>query len=268
MMRPMADELQLLDGGRCAQIYEFGAGTVLKLYDERFTADWVGQATERAAMVADAGVSVPRVFGVETIDGRHGAVMERIDGRTLWEEVAQRPADAASLGEELARLHAALHTIEVGAEFVDALELMKDRIAVVADIDDVSREQALAQIDGAPDATTLLHGDLHPGNVMVRTSGDLVAIDWDFPRRGPATHDACRAFHLIDSWALAPGTNPAVIEVRTAMAEAYLDGYCGSTGAARETITAWTLAHAVARFAEGIDEERALLAAQIRASRL
>lgn len=268
MMRPMADELRLLDGGRCAQIYEFGTGTVLKLYDERFTADWVGQATDRAAMVADAGVSVPRVFGVETIGGRHGAVMERIDGRTLWDEVAHRPADAASLGQELARLHAELHTIEVGGEFVDALELMQERIAVVPDVDRAVREQALAQTNAAPRAATLLHGDLHPGNVMVRPSGELVAIDWDFPRRGPASHDACRAFHLIDSWALAPGTDPSVVDVRESMADAYLAGYCASTGARAAEITAWTLAHAVARFAEGIDEERSLLAAQISASRL
>ena len=264
----MADELQLLDGGRCAEIYEFGPGTVLKLYDDRFTAEWVGQATERAAMVADAGVSVPRVVGVESIDGRHGAVMERIDGRTLWEEVAHRPADAASLGEELARLHAELHTIEVGEEFVDALELMRERIAVVSAVGDASRGLALAQIDGAPSDATLLHGDLHPGNVMVRPSGEFVAIDWDFPRRGPATHDACRAFHLVDSWALAPGTDPAVVEVRRSMAEAYLAGYCEATGVASDEIAAWTLAHAVARFAEGIDEERSLLAAQIRIDRL
>lgn len=263
MMRSMASDLRLIDAGRCAQIFEFGDDAVLKLYDERFSAEWVGQATDRAAMVAAAGVPVPRVFGVESVGGRHGAVMERIDGQTLWERVAGRPAEAGELGAALARLHAELHTIEVGDAFVDALELMSKRVDRAPHVDDGLRSRARAMIDAASPASTLLHGDLHPGNVMVRASGELVAIDWDFPRRGPAVHDACRAFHLIESWALAPGTNPAVEPLRREMARAYLDSYCEAAAVPAERVQAWTVPHAVARFAEGIDEERDRLLEQL-----
>ena len=268
MMRSMGTDLRLIDAGRCAQIFEFGPGRVLKLYDERFSAAWVGQATDRAAMVAAAGVPVPRVFGVESVDGLHGAVMERIDGETLWEAVARRPAEAAVLGAELARLHQRLHTIEVGDAFVDALRLMVERIDQVSEVAPELRERARAEIAAAPTAVTLLHGDLHPGNVMVRESGELIAIDWDFPRRGPAVHDACRAFHLIGRWALAPGTNPGVEPVRQTMAEAYLAAYCDAAAVEADAVLAWTLPHVVARFAEGIDEEREVLLDQLRADRL
>ena len=98
---------------------------------------------------------------------------------------------------------------------------------------------------------------------MVRPSGELVAIDWDFPRRGPASHDACRAFHLIGSWALAPGTNCDVIAVRRAMATSYIDVYGDAADLGIDDIVSWTLPHAIARFSEGIEEERGELYQQL-----
>ena len=117
-------DFRRIDGGRCADIFEFDVGRVLKLYDHRFSAEWVGQAAERAQLIVDAGVRVPGIFGIESVGGRFGVVMERIDGETLWERVAQRPGDAAALGADLARLHVEINSIEVGESFVDALGLM------------------------------------------------------------------------------------------------------------------------------------------------
>ncbi len=256
-------DFRRIDGGRCADIFEFDVGRVLKLYDHRFSAEWVGQAAERAQLIVDAGVRVPGIFGIESVGGRFGVVMERIDGETLWERVAQRPGDAAALGADLARLHVEINSIEVGESFVDALGLMAERIAQVSFVEADLVGRAISVIESRSGDRNLLHGDLHPGNVMVRPSGELVAIDWDFPRRGPASHDACRAFHLIGSWALAPGTNCDVIAVRRAMATSYINVYGDAADLGIDDIVSWTLPHAIARFSEGIEEERGELYQQL-----
>jgi thiamine kinase-like enzyme len=49
-------------------------------------------------------------------------------------------------------------------------------------------EQVLENVDRLP--TTLLHGDVHPGNIILReTDGRAVLIDWGNARTGPAGVD-------------------------------------------------------------------------------
>ena len=47
------------------------------------------------------------------------------------------------------------------------------------------------------------------------------------------------------------------------MAAAYAAAYCEATGVSWDHIDGWTLPHAVARYAEGIEEEHDLLASQV-----
>ena len=152
-------DFRRIDGGRCADIFEFDVGRVLKL-----TLNGC-----RAGLIVDAGVRVPGIFG-KSVGGRFGVVMERIDGETLWERVAQRPGDAKS--------QTARRPIEVGDSFVDALGLMAERIAQVSFVEADLVGRAISVIESRSRGPNLLHGDLHPGNVMVRPSGE------HFPRRG------------------------------------------------------------------------------------
>jgi aminoglycoside phosphotransferase (APT) family kinase protein len=82
--------------------------------------------------------------------------MDRVDGPTMLDQLAKHPDQASPFGRVLAELHEAL-----------------DRT-------------------GAAESA-LVHGDLHPGNVLMSTGGSVL-IDWTNHRLGP------RALDLALTW--------------------------------------------------------------------
>lgn len=104
------------------------------------------------------GYPVPEVFRVDGSDME----MERVDGDDLLALLARRPWRARRVARTLADLHLRLRDIPVP--------------------------------DGAGDA--LVHGDLHPGNVVVTSAGPMV-IDWENARTGPADTDAAIVWLLL-----------------------------------------------------------------------
>src|SRR5271155_513638 len=74
--------VHLLAAGRNAEVYAYGEGRVLKLDRP----DWNGVSDfehEMLELLAAAGLPVARPYGTVIIGGRHGVVLERIDGVPL-----------------------------------------------------------------------------------------------------------------------------------------------------------------------------------------
>lgn len=142
----------------------------------------------RAASVA--GIPVPHVFAVDGAD----MVMQHLDGRSMLDELGRRPWRAAHLGRQLADLHLALRAVP------------------------------------APDGlrgsgTTLVHGDLHPGNVLMSADGPVI-IDWGGASAGAPDEDAAEMWLLaevaeVDD--LSPLMRPVVGIVRRRMLAAFIE---------------------------------------------
>ena len=63
--------------------------------------------------------------------------------------------------------------------------------------------ETAAEINKLANGCTLLHGDFHPGNIIVDPDGELVLIDMMNLCRGPAAYDIARTFFLLEkSWGL------------------------------------------------------------------
>jgi aminoglycoside phosphotransferase (APT) family kinase protein len=144
--------VKLLAAGRASEIFDLGDGRVLR----RFRA---GGDPEREALVMghtrSHGYPVPRVLEV-TPDA---LVLERIDGRTMFEEMRRRPWTMRRHVALLADLHRQLHEIKA-----------PDGLPAV----------------GAGDR--LLHLDLHAANVILSPAGPFV-VDWTNARRGDPAVD-------------------------------------------------------------------------------
>jgi aminoglycoside phosphotransferase (APT) family kinase protein len=145
--------------GRDAEIVDAGPGLVLRrLIRPRPT----GQEAEVMRWVVDHGYPAPRV--VEETD--EGMVMQRVDGPTMLDRLGAR--DVRRNMRILAELHARLHALPVPPGL------------------------PTPYADGA----ALLHGDLHPGNVILSKDGPVV-IDWTNACAGPAGVDLATAWLLI-----------------------------------------------------------------------
>jgi aminoglycoside phosphotransferase (APT) family kinase protein len=169
---------RLLGSGRDAEIVDLGHDHVL-----RRTRVPRSLEAEAALMlhVREAGYPVPRVHEVRA----DGMVMERIDGPTMLDDVISHPWRLYRHARTLAELHRRLHTIPppAGARPVFGAE--------------------------APD-DSVVHGDLHPANILLSPVGPIV-IDWSGGGRGAGAADVADAWLLLA--AAEPPTTALLIRV-------------------------------------------------------
>lgn len=165
-----------------------------------------------------AGVRVPRLHadsqGRLLVPGPDGTWLRLYDWMETRPVDLRSPETAEAVGVLLARLHrtAPAATREVDGSEADA---WYERPPTVADLEAMLIDGAWwaprleARIEGLPDllalATTtdparplLCHRDLHPGNVVMDGSGDLVVLDHD--DLGPADPARELARALFDWW--------------------------------------------------------------------
>ena len=147
------DPSRLIASGRSADVYDIGDGRVLR----RLRGGEVPECEVIAMRAARAhGVPVPEVYEVDGAD----MVLERIEGRSMLDELKARPWRVRRLGRQLAELHLQLRAVPPPAELA-----------------------------GAEPREALVHDDLHPDNVIMAPAGPVV-IDWEGAEAGPFDRDA------------------------------------------------------------------------------
>lgn len=153
-----------LGSGRDAEILAAGEGLVLRRPRRPRSLD---VEADLMRYLEAKGYPVPRVHEVRA----EGIVMQRIDGPSMLDDLGRRPWRLRGHARALAELHGALHAIEPPPALPPALG------------------------EAAP-GDVVLHGDLHPGNVLLGPGGPVV-IDWTNARRGPAGLDVALVWLLL-----------------------------------------------------------------------
>jgi len=262
-------DLKKIAEGREAEIYEWEPGTVLRLFRDAGRAEAI--ARERAAMDAVRAVVplVPAVLDVVEVSGRPGIIMERVDGPDLLTIISQKPWKVWHAGRIAGEVHARLHSVAAPAtipalreraeSYRDGSELVPPHIA----------EWALREMAAMPDGDRLLHGDFHPGNILMSAAGPVV-IDWPNVTRGHPDADVGRTLLTIRIGTLPPGS-PLVIRIgarfaRSLLLASYLRAYRRVRPVETQSVRRWETLRAVDRLADNVPGERdALLAILERA---
>lgn len=156
--------LPLIGESRAAVVLDLGDGRVLRRYRARDH----DAAPEAAAMehARRHGVPVPEVHDVEGPD----LVMDRVDGHSMLEDLLMHPERTIEHARTLAALHRTLDAVDAPASM------------------------------GLPTPTgvhgRLLHGDLHPGNVILTADGPMI-IDWTNVGSGPGAVDVATSWLIM-----------------------------------------------------------------------
>jgi aminoglycoside phosphotransferase (APT) family kinase protein len=198
------DGRSLVAQGREAEIYEWGDGQVLRLL--RAGAGARSAAVESAAMAAAAanGVPVPSVHGTAIVEGRHGVIMDRVDGPDLFARFGRQLWRLGGAARLLGMTHARLHEITAPADLPALRERARRRIESAAHLPMELATLALRELDRLPDGDRLCHGDFHPGNVLVGAAGPVV-IDWANATRGDPMADFARTRLMLRLGDVPPG---------------------------------------------------------------
>ena len=186
---------RVLAAGRASEILALDEGRVL-----RRTLGPADLEREAAVMryAAERGFSVPLVFEVRP----DGLVLERIAGPTMAADLVRHPWRTGAHARTLAGLHRRLHQL--------------------------APPPAVPARYGPPSAgDVLLHGDLHPLNVLLSARGPVV-IDWTNAGRGPAGADLADLW-LVMAAARIPGTPPARLVI-SAVRRHFLNRFLDAAG--------------------------------------
>jgi Ser/Thr protein kinase RdoA (MazF antagonist) len=252
----------LIGEGREAEIFAWDHGTVLRLL--RPGGDKARVQREEAAMRAAAagGVDVPKVHGTTTEDGRAGLIVDRVDGPDLITLMGRRPWTIPRAARITGRAQARMHEVVAPPDLPGLREYARWKINAAASLPTAFAELALSTLDTLPDGDRLCHGDFHPGNVLLGTSGPAV-IDWTDATRGDPAGDLARTRLLLQLGAV-PEHMPVLIRLlhafgRGAFFQLYRRAYervCPIDG---ERVDKWEIVRAADRIYEAIGPERPAL---------
>jgi aminoglycoside phosphotransferase (APT) family kinase protein len=177
--------------GRDADVFALDEGLVLRRYRTPHDTIREGAVMQWAAA---AGIPVPAVHEVTATD----MVLDRVHGTTMLDDLLAHPWRARRHAATLSGLHRRLGGV-TAPEWLPA---------------------------PVGDGDSLLHLDLHPGNVMLGRDGPVI-IDWANAARGPAGADPATVW-LMGRVASLPGSPVLRIRfglARRAFTSAFLAGF-------------------------------------------
>ncbi len=259
-------QLNKIAEGREAEIFEYGEGRVLRLYRGERPLEHAQAQAAILQFAADAGVRVPAVHGVKSVGDRHGIILERIDGDDLFAITARKPWRLISLSSLTARLHTNMHHQTAPLALPPVRESQRREI-VSSGAPQEFIDAALKSLDRLPDGDRLLHGDFHPGNIMLGDQGPVI-IDWTSAARGSPEADFAGSLLML-RLGEPPSFLPSLVRflalfARSLMIRTYNRTYRRNIAVDEELLRAWQLPAAVALNRNGSAFDREKLDERIR----
>ncbi len=194
----MMNDKPLIGVGELSEVYAWQEGWVLKLFHTGMPLEYVEHERAVTADVRDAGLPVPLVGEVVTVDQRHGLLLEHIEGVSLLELWLGNLADYRPIIDLLATLQQQIHQAKSPSTlFPSQREWLYNNINDSDDIPPTKKQQFLATLAALPSESSLCHGDFHPNNILVRPTGEPVIIDWFSATLGSCAADVARTDYLI-----------------------------------------------------------------------
>jgi tRNA A-37 threonylcarbamoyl transferase component Bud32 len=245
--------------GRYADVFDWDEGQVVKLFHQGLPEHLAKREFVATRVLAESGVPVPETYGVVTVRGRNGLVLEKVEGPSMQDRLSVHPHPRIDVitryARTLAELQASLHELEAPRLPSQRLKLEEDIRGSALDED--ARNIILQVLDALPDGTSACHNDLHPRNVIMSPRGPVI-IDCLTASTGSPAADVARSLLVMEAgqdW-----ESSRVRELRRHFRTSYLHKYCFLGRIWPEEVRRWRVPIAAARLGEGFPgEERWLL---------
>ncbi|QGP77588.1 phosphotransferase family protein [Sphingobium sp. CAP-1] len=228
--------------GASADVWAVDDRQVVKLF--RADVNDVPIALEYAAgqWAAAQGIPVARPIGRVILGERSGILFERIDGPDMLSMILKRPFRMWRLIRRLARLQARIHRCPAAEALPRQIDVLRHRVAR-----SLAGEAAIAAaerlLDSAPPGNRLVHGDLHPANLLLAPRGTII-IDWAQAASGVPAADVARTELLLRFGTVGGGQVSALAGAITA--RWYRHCYVHYSGLDSAALDSWRLPIAVA----------------------
>ena len=251
----------LVAAGRTSDVYELDSGSVVTVFRPYVPVHWAAEEARFTSAVRDVGAPAPAVRGLLEIEGRDAIVFERVRGPSMWEMMVESQRDAEGLARELAAVHRCILSAGLPCEVTDLVERTNSKIASVKQLTPAERREAQQTLESMPRGAALLHGDLHPGNVLMSLEGPVV-IDWFDSAIGHPMADVVRSSLLLRPLGMAgerphlPGAHSWLLRE---MHDAYVDAMSDVLTAPMDRLRRLEAVVAASRLAEDAEARKSPL---------
>lgn len=252
---------ELVGRGRTSDVYAFGAGAVVKVSKPQVPPEWPQIEAELTDLVHARGVPAPAVEGMVNVDGRDAVVFARIDGDSMWQHMVDRPDQADALTRVLVDVHRTIARAGPIEGLPDLVDRISTKVRAVESLTDAQQVEACAIADALPRGAALLHGDLHPQNVLMSKSGPVV-IDWFDAAIGHPVADVVRSSILMRPPSLnveLPHLPGAPAGILTEVHDRYVAGFVPLLSNQTAALARWEAVIGLSRMAEQAQHDESAL---------
>ena len=225
-------------------IYRDG-GKTIKVFDENYSkADILNEALNQAR-IEETGLNIPKLLGVNMIDGKWAIVNEYIEGKTLSSLMEENPEKKDEYIELLVDLQMLVH--EKRSPLLTKLKDKMNRKISLSSLDATTRYELHTRLEGMPKHNKVCHGDFNPSNIIITDDGTAYILDWSHATQGNASADVARTYLLFCLNGDKDG------------AEKYLNLFCKKSDTAKQYVQKWMPIVAASQSVKGNEEEREFL---------
>ena len=225
-------------------IYRDGDKTV-KVFDKEYSkADVLNEALGQAR-IEETGLNIPKLLGVNVIDGKWAIVNEYIEGKTLAELMVENPEKKDEYIELLVDIQMKVHSKK--SPLLTKLKDKMNRKISLSSLDATTRYELHTRLEGMPKHNKVCHGDFNPSNIIITEDGTPYILDWSHVTQGNASADVARTYLIF------------CLNGDTEGAEKYLNIFCKKSDTAKQYVQKWMPIVAASQSVKGNEEEREFL---------
>ncbi len=224
MMREISLEgLQMIGAGANGRVFKLNEEQIVKVYNPLTNPyEKIEREKEVAKKAFVKGVPTAISFDIVKVGEEYGMVYEMINAKTLGTVITEHPEMLEEYTLRMTRLLKKLHATSFDTDELPDGRLSLHIHAEIAEKSGLYRPEVIDRlhrfIDDIPVRNTFIHGDFHPGNIML--SGDeMLLIDMGDSSVGHPIIDllaSCQLMLVIQDW---PGGTMRYINIPTELAK-------------------------------------------------
>ena len=181
LRRMSIEGAELIGKGGNGAVYRLDKETIVKVYfGISNPVEKIEQDRQISRQVFIHGINTAIPYDMVQVGEDYGVVFEMIDALTLGQFLSQNPEKMEEYVHRMTELLKQMHSTEFNEdELPDARNLLYHRLNLCAESPYFTQEEIHIMrdlIDRIPKRNTFVHGDFHPGNIMVKDD-ELILID-------------------------------------------------------------------------------------------
>ena len=168
------DGLEKIGAGFNGTVYRLDDETILKVINETSSLEDIQKERDTSQKAFLLGIPTAISYDVVKVGDHYGIIYELLNSQSYTKKLQENQDKLEELGKELGKFTRRVNNTVVDDTFDNIKQLILakiDRAKDVLDEDDYIMIRHLFEV--IPESNTFVHGDLHPGNVLIKDDGEL-----------------------------------------------------------------------------------------------